>query len=133
MTGLGSGLSGPPWRGDGALESTLETYNESCSKGEDAAFFKPSPALLPVETPPFYAAEIRPAIVVLTSTGLRIDSEARVIDEGERPIPGLFASGETTGGVLGPRYVGSGNSILNAIVFGRVAGANAAACAARSD
>jgi fumarate reductase flavoprotein subunit len=71
--------------------------------------------------------EIRPAIVCLTSTGLRIDSSARVLDPRDRLIPGLFAAGETTGGVLGERYIGGGNSIANAIVFGRIAGRAAAA------
>lgn len=79
-----------------------------------------------VEHPPFYAAEIRCAIVCLTSTGLRIDPEARVLTPADRVIAGLYAAGETAGGVLGERYIGGGNSITNAIVFGQIAGANAA-------
>ena len=47
-------------------------------------------------------------------------------------IPGLFAAGEAAGGVMGPRYVGGGNSISNAIVFGRLAGRAAAAEPGRS-
>jgi fumarate reductase flavoprotein subunit len=53
-----------------------------------------------------------------------------VLDRSDRPIPGLFAAGETTGGMFGECYAAGGASIANAIVFGRVAGANAAACAA---
>ncbi|GAA1268802.1 hypothetical protein GCM10009609_34900 [Pseudonocardia aurantiaca] len=42
------------------------------------------------------------------------------------PIPGLFAAGEVAGGVFGDRYAGGGNAIANAVVFGRIAGRNAA-------
>ena len=42
-------------------------------------------------------------------------------------IPGLYAAGECTGGVVGQQYVGSGNNYANCLVFGRVAGASAAA------
>jgi fumarate reductase flavoprotein subunit len=62
---------------------------------------------------------------------VRIDTQSQALDEADRVIPGLYAAGETTGGVLGERYIGGGNSIVNAIVFGRVAGANAAAHAAK--
>jgi fumarate reductase flavoprotein subunit len=114
----------------GALQATAERYSADCRRGEDPAFFKASEALRPVATAPFFAAEIRPAIVCFTATGLRIDEETRVLDGSERPIPGLFAAGETTGGVMGERYVGGGASIANAVVFGRIAGGNAAAHAA---
>jgi fumarate reductase flavoprotein subunit len=45
-------------------------------------------------------------------------------------MAGFFAAGETTGGVMGGRYIGGGASIANAIVFGKIAGSNAAAHAA---
>ena len=79
-----------------------------------------------VEVDEVYAAEIRPAIVCLTSTGLRVDRDMHVLDCADRPIGGLFSAGEVSGGVLGDRYIGGGNSIANAIVFGRVAGEQAA-------
>jgi fumarate reductase flavoprotein subunit len=111
----------------GALASTVAGYNADCAAGRDGAFFKDASELRPIATPPFYAAEIRPAIVCLTSCGPRITPDARVLDQNERPIPGLFAAGEVTGNVLGERYVGGGNSIANAIVFGRIAGRSASA------
>jgi fumarate reductase flavoprotein subunit len=110
----------------GALASTVALYNADCAAGRDRAFFKDAKQLRPIATPPFYAAEIRPAIVCLTSCGPRITPETRVLDVNERPIPGLFAAGEVTGNALGERYIGGGNSIANAIVFGRIAGRAAA-------
>jgi predicted oxidoreductase len=75
---------------------------------------------------PFYAARIRPGIICWTRTGIRIDTEARVLDGADRPVPGLFAAGETTGGMFGQCYAAGGASIGNAIIFGRIAGRNAA-------
>lgn len=40
-------------------------------------------------------------------------------------IPGLFAAGETTGGVHGGNRIG-GNAVCDFVVFGRIAGLNAA-------
>ncbi len=115
----------------GSLESTFSRYNADAAGGVDSMFFKDGALMKPVSTPPFYAVEIKPAIVCLTSTGLRIDAATRVLDGRDRVIHGLFAAGETTGGVLGERYVGGGNSIANAIVFGRIAGRQAAAAPAQ--
>lgn len=117
----------------GALQTTVEEYNADCERGADSKFFKPGDVMKPIKTPPFYAAEIRPAIVCLTSTGVRIDSKTQALDGQDRAIRGLFAAGETAGGVLGERYIGGGNSIANAIVFGRIAGESAAAEAKRND
>ncbi|XOV85343.1 MAG: FAD-dependent oxidoreductase [bacterium] len=109
-----------------ALATTVATYNRDCRAGTDSQFFKDPSVMQTIEEPPYYAAEIRCAIVCLTSTGLRIDSKAHVLTPADQPIPGLYAAGETSGGVLGERYIGGGNSIANAIVFGQIAGTNAA-------
>ncbi|MBI1181128.1 MAG: FAD-dependent oxidoreductase [Alphaproteobacteria bacterium] len=115
-----------------SLGATVERYNADADAGADTMFFKDPAEMKPIRTGPFYAVEIRPAIVCLTSTGVRIDRTAQVLDERDRPVRGLFAGGETTGGVLGERYIGGGNSIANAIVFGRIAGHSAAAEARRN-
>lgn len=76
-------------------------------------------------------AIITPAIHY-TMGGVRINSEGRALGEsltspnGERPIPGLFAAGEVTGGVHGVNRL-AGNSLLECVVLGRLAGQNAAA------
>lgn len=117
----------------GSLTATVERYNADCAAGSDSMFFKDSALMKPISQPPFHAVEIRPAIVCLTSTGVRIDRHATVLDGRDKPIAGLFAAGETTGGVLGERYIGGGNSIANAVVFGRIAGRSAARAAGRSN
>jgi fumarate reductase flavoprotein subunit len=62
---------------------------------------------------------------------LRIDHETRVLDEDDVPIAGLFAAGESAGGIYGDRYYAGGSSLGAALTFGRVAGRNAASLARR--
>lgn len=109
-----------------ALAQAVAAYNETVSSGRDAQFFKPAAMLRTITEPPFYAARIRAAIICWTGTGLRIDTHAHVLDSVGRAIPNLFAAGETTGGMFGECYAAGGASIGNAIVFGRIAGRNAA-------
>lgn len=57
--------------------------------------------------------------------GLKINTDAQVLTEDGDIIEGLFAAGETTGGVHGANRIG-GNAVTDIIVFGRIAGQNAA-------
>jgi fumarate reductase flavoprotein subunit len=109
------------------LTGTIDRYNDAVAAGHDADQLKPASFLAPVATPPFYAALVRPTVVELTAAGLRIDADGRVLHRTGRPIPGLYAAGECTGGIIGPVYVASGNSLGNCTTFGRIAGRAAAA------
>ncbi|MGE0665062.1 MAG: FAD-dependent oxidoreductase [Sphingomonadales bacterium] len=109
----------------GALTETVARYNEGAEAGEDRLFFKGAQHLVPIGAGPYYAATMTMQIVCFTSYGLRIDREARVQDLSGKPIPGLYAAGEASGGLMGEVYLGSGNSIANAVTFGRIAGTNA--------
>lgn len=73
---------------------------------------------------PFYAAKRLPT-VHHTMGGLKINTEAQVLDENDQPIPGFYAAGEVTGGIHGGNRLG-GNAITDIDVFGRIAGENAA-------
>ena len=63
-----------------------------------------------------------------TQGGLGIDSQARVLRQNGQPFPNLFAAGGAAVGVSGSRASGylSGNGLLTATVFGRIAGQSAA-------
>jgi fumarate reductase flavoprotein subunit len=61
--------------------------------------------------------------------GLKIDPETHVLNTEGEAIPGLFAAGEVTGGVHGANRLG-GNAVADFVVFGRIAGEQAAAYAA---
>ena len=60
--------------------------------------------------------------------GLVIDTHCRVLRTDGTPIPGLFAAGEVTGGIHGFNRIG-GNAGTETLVFGRIAGSEAASYA----
>ena len=55
-----------------------------------------------------------------TMGGLRIDTSRRVLDKHGKPIPGLYAAGEVTGGFFGGNRLG-GNALTEVMVSGRIA------------
>ena len=109
-----------------SMLGTVRRYNELVTQGEDRDFGKPSRFLRRIEHPPFYGVEILTARCGPTACGPQIDASAQVIGETGGAIAGLYAAGECTGGVIGSSYVGSGNSLASAFVFGRTAGRSAA-------
>merc|ERR1712012_1472950 len=78
-----------------------------------------------VATEEFYVAIITPVIHYCMG-GLEIDTDSAVLSTSTGvAIPGLYAAGEVAGGVHGNNRLG-GNSLLDCVVFGRVAGKAAA-------
>jgi fumarate reductase flavoprotein subunit len=57
--------------------------------------------------------------------GVLINGQAQALSKDGKPIPGLYAAGEVTGGVHGANRLG-GNSTVETVVFGRIAGREAA-------
>ncbi|NLV52862.1 MAG: FAD-binding protein [Bacteroidales bacterium] len=55
-----------------------------------------------------------------TMGGLKIDAWRRVLDNADKPIPGLYAAGEVTGGIHGGNRLG-GNALTEILVSGRIA------------
>ncbi|MET0660431.1 MAG: FAD-binding protein, partial [Steroidobacteraceae bacterium] len=109
------------------LSASVEQYNANCDRGVDPLFFKEMERFFPVRKAPFYAREVRACVIGQTGAGLNINERAQVLDEHDRPIPGLYAAGEVLGCAVGKRYSGGGMGICNAMVFGRIAGQSAAA------
>merc|ERR1719265_1653322 len=77
-----------------------------------------------VKAESFYVAIITPVIHYCMG-GLEIDVNSAVVGSGGEAIPGLYAAGEVAGGVHGNNRLG-GNSLLDCVVFGRVAGKHCA-------
>lgn len=114
------------------LKATIETYNALIEKGSDDRFGKPIPKdLLPMTHPPYYAIRLISKVHHCMG-GIRINTKAQVlrIDTSE-PIGRFYAAGEIVGGVHGASRLGS-NAIPECLVFGRIAGSNAACETARS-
>ncbi len=103
------------------LEATVNRYNSFVASGADSDFKKPTP-MYKIEKPPFYAAWATP-ILHDTLTGLRASTRGEVIDTRGEVIPGLYCSGEAQGGF-------AQHGLARCLVFGRVAGRNAAKGAA---
>jgi tricarballylate dehydrogenase len=64
--------------------------------------------------------------VTFTYGGIKIDADARVLNQEGKPMPGLYGTGEITGGFFYYNY-GAGAGLMRGAVFGRIAGTNAAA------
>ncbi|MFE7624988.1 FAD-dependent oxidoreductase [Streptomyces sp. NPDC057509] len=129
-----AGLIGVP---AAALTATLARFNgfaasgtdEDHHRGEDPydLFFAdragapgPNPCLVPLDRPPYYAARLVLADLG-TKGGLRTDPDARVLDTAGRPLPGLYAAGNTSASFTGRVYPGPGVPIGTAMVFASLA------------
>merc|ERR1711920_752197 len=77
-----------------------------------------------VKTEPFYVAIITPVIHYCMG-GLEVDTNSLVVNAEGKAISGLYAAGEVAGGIHSNNRLG-GNSLLDCVVFGRVAGRHAA-------
>ncbi|KAJ7088366.1 Flavocytochrome c [Mycena belliarum] len=109
-----------------ALEATFVSYNASASGTAPDPFGKATfHNALYTPNEELHVAVITP-VVHYTMGGLTVDARARVLAAGTaQPIPGLWAAGEVIGGVHGRNRL-AGSSLLEAVVFGRIAGAGAA-------
>ena len=103
--------------------NTMNTWNQSVANGIDEEFGRNNGMDDDLSTAPYYAIKIAPGIHH-TMGGIKINTDAEVIDTDGNVIPGLFAAGETTGGIHGGNRVG-GNAVCDFIVFGRIAGQSA--------
>jgi len=105
------------------LEATVKKYAEFQAAKSDKDFGR-ADMPRPLTQAPYYAVEVTPA-VHHTMGGLKINTNAEVIDTKGKVIPGLFAAGEVTGGVHGANRLG-GNAMADIVTYGRIAGKNAA-------
>lgn len=119
----------------GAALATLAAYNAACPKegafdpfrvdglGTAGLTLPKSNWARPIVKPPFRAYPIISANC-FTFGGVKVNTDAQVIDNDGRVIPGLYAAGETVG-IYHQVYTGS-TSVLRGAVFGRLAGLHAA-------
>ena len=108
------------------LKATVAEFNKAVETKSDPAFGRYiNNEQTPLAEGPWYAAEMSPKVHHCMG-GLVTDKECRVLDvRTYKPIPGLYAAGEATGGVHGAVRLGS-VAILDCLVYGRVAGQTAA-------
>lgn len=105
------------------IEETLNRYNEfvRCQKDED--FAKPI-LLQTIDKPPYYIGREKLGIHYCCG-GLAFNEYAEVLRNDGTSIAGLYAAGEATGGLHGKDRIGGG-ALTECVVFGRIAGKEAA-------
>ena len=110
-----------------ALDS-IRRYSELARQGADTDFGKRADRLFPLENGPFYAAQFKPAAMLGCMSGLDSDHHAHCLNAEGRPIPGLYVCGNVQGGRFAVEYpiTVPGMSHSMALVYGRIAGRNAA-------
>ena len=105
----------------GTLKETISNWNKYLKQGKDEEFGKYIQTdSKPIAVGPFYGCRVWPK-VHHTMGGIQINTKAQVIGLDRKPIAGLYAAGEITGGVHGAVRLGS-CAVLDCIVFGRIAG-----------
>jgi tricarballylate dehydrogenase len=129
---LGRKVPGLNWEN---LAETVERFNDAVQDGQFDPTKKDGKCasnITPVksnwaqrlDSPPYYAFPVTCGIT-FTFGGIRITDQAEVCDTEERPIRGLFAAGEITGGSFYYNYPG-GSALMKGAVFGKIAGVSAA-------
>jgi len=117
-----------------SLKKTMADYNVACRDGS----FEPthedglategvvppkSNWARPVDQPPFLCYPLISA-PILTFGGIKVNTKAQVVNTDGEAIPGLYAAGEVVG--LYYRQYAAATSVLRGMVFGRIAGTDAA-------
>ena len=120
--------------------STIAEYNRDAATGVDEAFgrggsdlnrfngdpaHRPNPCMRPIAAGPLYAVAVWPADLA-SSSGLRVDADARVLGPDDKPIPGLYACGNDAASIFEGTYPGPGTTLGPALVFGWRAAMHAA-------
>ncbi len=114
--------------GDAAANfvESVNTYSAYAEAGKDEDYAKPADMMWPINEGPFYAEKnTRNAnIVLVTLSGLFVDGNQQVLDQHFEPIPGLYATGNCSGGRFPLQYTApmNGISIGFATVFGALLG-----------
>lgn len=91
-------------------------------RNEEIKSDNPLSRRFPISSPPYWAARVGMRIHY-TMGGLKTNPSAQCLRKG-KPIPGLYAAGEVTGGIHGKNRIG-GNGLTDAFTFGLIAAESA--------
>ncbi|ATE65456.1 FAD-dependent oxidoreductase [Rhizorhabdus dicambivorans] len=124
------------------LEAAVERYNAHVEQRCDPDFGRGSSrydlaygdqsregalqTLGPIERGPFHACRVYSG-VLSTKGGPKINAKSEVMNVRGGAIDGLYAAGNVSGGFTGMAYPGAGGNLGPGLVFGHIAGRNAAA------
>ncbi|KAH0785645.1 flavocytochrome c [Histomonas meleagridis] len=106
------------------FKKTLERFNTFVEKQHDDDFGRTTGLRSKINQGPYFAIKIAPG-VHHTMGGITINVETEVLDKDSNVIKGAYAAGEVCGGIHGGNRIG-GNAVADIIIFGTLAGHNAA-------
>jgi fumarate reductase flavoprotein subunit len=108
------------------LKATADEYNAACDDRHDGLFAKDRKYLLSLRTPPYYAVKGHVALCDAYG-GIKINENMEALDTEDKPIPGLYAAGSTTGCWESESYCYrlTGHLVGFALNSGRIAGEKA--------
>ncbi|MFT4919825.1 MAG: succinate dehydrogenase/fumarate reductase flavoprotein subunit [Zhongshania aliphaticivorans] len=119
----------------GSLVATVTRFNQFAEQGHDQDFLrggqpadfgfgdmqhKPNPCLGKLDCAPFYAVEVFPGDST-TTVGLRVDSQARVLNKAGKPIKGLHAIGLDMNSLWRGKAPANGANNTLGMTFGYIA------------
>lgn len=107
---------------EATLKASISAYNQAVETQNDS--LGRQTLINKIDHAPYYASMKKPTIHH-TLGGVEINEQAQVLNQQGNVIEGLYAAGEVTGGIHGANRLG-GNSFPDMIVFGRIAGEQAA-------
>jgi fumarate reductase flavoprotein subunit len=87
------------------FKATVERYNGCIKSGTDAEWGKKVTNIWPIATPPLYGFRLSSGMLN-TNGGVRINTNAQVVDPRYKVISGLYATGILTSGWQGETYIG---------------------------
>jgi succinate dehydrogenase/fumarate reductase flavoprotein subunit len=110
----------------GALQRTIAEYNAAVARGEDSRLGKHPHWLKAFNAPPYAAFDLslnRAVHRFHSLGGLRINSQAQVVSNAGRVIPGLYAAGACAAAIpQNSTGYASGMTLSTGSLFGRIAG-----------
>lgn len=123
------------------LQETVESFNEYARNGVDEKFYReqapfsggrlegndfPSGSMHPLsDTGPYHCIMTGPGVLG-TKGGPKINTKAQIVDADDEAIPGLYGAGNCIGSPSAAAYWSGGGTLGLALIYGYLAGLNAA-------
>ena len=107
------------------LARTVEQYNRAVQSNNTSSLPVPRTGKPKTLRPPFYGLKVVPGIT-FTMGGVLVNGRCEALNLDDKPIGGLYAAGDTIGGLMGGYRGGYTGGLMQAVVTGILAGENAA-------
>jgi fumarate reductase flavoprotein subunit len=109
----------------GNLAKTVEQYNRAVQLNNSSLLGVPRTGKSKPLREPFYGLKVVPGIT-FTMGGVLVNGHCEALNLEEKPIAGLYAAGDTIGGLMGGYHGGYAGGLMQAVATGILAGENAA-------